>query len=102
VSKRIAIMSKTILSLRDVIRVYVGATASFGFVRAVTYDYNPMRSYFNKQTREFENKEMLVVDKVGMIVAKSISAPALWPLMVHGDLARLECWLTGKRIDEYT
>ncbi len=95
-------LTKVALSLRDIIRVYVGATVSFGFVRAVTYDYDPTKSYFNKRTREFENKEMLVVDKVGMIVAKSVSAPAVWPLMLGGDLVRLECWLTGKRIDEYT
>ena len=94
--------TKAALSLRDVIPVYVGATASFGFVRAVTYDYDPVRSYFNKRTREFENKEMLVADKVGMVLGKSIAATAFWPLMLHGDLGRLECWLTGKHSDEYT
>jgi hypothetical protein len=93
---------KTILSLRDAIRVYVGATVSFGFVRAVTYDYDSVRKYFNKHTRELEPKEMLIVDKVGRVATMSVVAPVAWPLMVGKDLARLECWLTGKNLDEYS
>ncbi len=84
-----------------VINVYVGATAAYGFTRAVTYDYEKTAEYYNRKTFCYESKEMLFTDKAGTILGKTCFAITGWPFLLGRDLIRLECAARGKDLSEY-
>jgi hypothetical protein len=84
-----------------VLRLYVNGALVYGFTRAVTYDYESSKRYYNEKTGKKEEKEMLIVNKLGTISGKTVSAIILWPGMLGEDLARLECALRGKDPKEY-
>ena len=83
-------------------RIYVNTTLAYGFARAVTYEYEGTKNYYNNKTAKYEQKEMLLIDKIGRASASSVSAIFLWPIMLNDDLARLECAVRGKDLAEYT
>jgi hypothetical protein len=80
---------------------YVYATAAYGFVRSTTYDYDRKKLYFNSQTQKSEVKEKLLIDKCGGVAIGTLSAISIWPIMLGGDIARLECAVRGKDPREY-
>ncbi len=86
---------------RKIMPWYLGSTMLYGFGRAVTYDYEGTKKYFNKKNERYELKEMLLLDKIGSVLFKSIVTITVWPFMLGEDLARLECHLCGKDIKEY-
>ncbi len=80
---------------------YLNVTLSYGFARAVTYDYEGTKNYFNQKTRDFETKPMLYIDVVGRVLSRTLAAGTAWPFMLSYDLARLECAVRGKDPVEY-
>ena len=89
------------LNVAAVLRLYVNSALAYGFTRAVTYDYESSKQYYNDRTGRREEKEMLLVDKLGTVSSKTVSAILLWPGMLGEDLARLECAVKGKDPKEY-
>ena len=87
--------------LHNFARVYFNTTLVYGFTRAVTYDYKRSKRYYNQKTGEYEQKEMLLIDKIGTISGNTLAAVAVWPVMLGEDLARLECAVKGKDPAEY-
>ncbi len=53
------------------------------------------------QTSAGEEKDMLLVDKMGRITSRTCAAVIMWPGMMGEDLARLECAMRGKDSSEY-
>ena len=82
-------------------RVYLNTCLAYGFTRSVTYDYKGTKQYRNEVTDRCEEKDMLLVDKIGRITGQSCAAPILWAAMLGEDLARLECAVRGKNAREY-
>ena len=82
-------------------RVYLHTCLAYGFTRSVTYDYKGTKRYSNEVTDRREEKDMLLVDKIGRITGQSCAALILWPAMLGEDLARLECAVRGKNAKEY-
>ena len=80
---------------------YLDVTILYGLTRAVTYNYEGSRWYYNKNTKALEMKEMLLVDKIGHITSKTFAAVCMWPWMLHEDLTRAECAVRGKNPLEY-
>ena len=89
------------MAARKLMHWYMGSTILYGFGRSVTYDYEGTRKYWNKKLERYEKKEMLVLDKIGRVSIKSFAAIIMWPGMLGDDLARLECHVCGKDIEEY-
>ena len=80
---------------------YVSTTLLYGFGRAVTYDYEGTKTYWNKKEECYEKKEMLILDKIGSVLFKSFATIIVWPGMLGDDLALLECRVRGLDIEEY-
>jgi hypothetical protein len=59
------------------------------------------KKYYNEVTEKREEKDMLLVDKIGRIAGQSCAAVIMWPGMLGEDLARLECAMKGKDLSEY-
>ena len=93
----LSIVKKGAVSLRN----YVAVTVAYGFTRAVTYDYEGTKEYYNKKTWKHEKKPMLVVDNLGVILGKTIDSVVFWPFIVAHDLKRLECFAVGVDLKEY-
>lgn len=89
------------MAARKLLNWYVNTTLLYGFGRAVTYDYEGTKKYWNKKQERYEKKEMLMLDKIGRVSIKSFAAIILWPGMLGDDLARLECRVRGKDVEEY-
>ena len=87
--------------LRRFVNIYVNTTLAYGFTRAVTYDYEGEKKYYNEKKEKYEKKEMLIFDKIGQISAKTFAALFGWPFMLGDDLPRLECAVLGKDHREY-
>lgn len=83
------------------VRRYAYATMTYGFGRAVTYDYKSSREYFNHKTYDFERKPPLVIDTISSTISHAFAAPFMWPTMLTEDLARLECVVRGRDSAEY-
>jgi hypothetical protein len=84
-----------------VVRLYLKGTALYGFTRAVTWEYEGKKEYYNARTREFETKEKLIVDKAAGIAGGTFSAYFAWPYMLGDDLTRLECAVKDRDAREY-
>ena len=80
---------------------YVGATVTYGLVRSVTYERVGSKIYYNNNTKDYETKDMLLVDTVGTVTWNTLAAPSVWPWMLSNDLTRLECAVRGKDVREY-
>ena len=74
---------------------------SYGCFRAVTYESDWTRRYYQKSTQTYEKKEKLISDKIGSVLSAGLAAPTVWPWMLGRDLMRLECAVRGKKIEEY-
>jgi hypothetical protein len=81
---------------------YVNLTFGYGAVRALTYDYEGSKNYYNAKTHHYETKPMLWTDSVGRVCLHSIAAITAWPVMLFGDLKRLECFARGLDRAAYT
>jgi hypothetical protein len=89
------------MAARMLMKWYMRSTILYGFGRAVTYDYEDTRKYWNNKHERYENKEKLVVDKISWVMSKSFSTIFVWHLMLGDDLTRLECHVRGKDYEEY-
>jgi hypothetical protein len=89
------------LVLQLAARWYLRTCLAYGFTRSVTYDYMGTKKYYNEVTEKREEKEMLLVDKIGRITGGTCAALIMWPGMLGEDLARLECAVKGKDAREY-
>ncbi len=84
-----------------IVRVYLKSTALYGFTRAVTWNYEGKKEYYNSSTRKFETKEKLIVDKACSVLEGTFAAYFKWPFMLCYDLTRLECAVKGQDAREY-
>ena len=82
-------------------RIYFNTTCLYGFVRATTYDYQGVKEYYNEKTATRELKDMLLLDKIGLISRHTLAAPAIWPIMLGEDAMRFECFMRGRDPREY-
>lgn len=55
-----------------IVRLYVKGTGLYGFTRAVTWEYEGKKEYYNAKTYEFEVKNKLFVDKACDVVGKTV------------------------------
>jgi hypothetical protein len=94
-------MTSTVIMFAKYARRYLALTLGYGFTRAVTWDYNGKKEYYNREKFAYENKEMLITDKIGRITCNTWAAVTVWPLMLGEDLRRLEFAVTGKNPSEY-
>ncbi len=81
--------------------VYLKCTALYGFSRAVTWDYDGTKEYYNARTRKYEVKGKLMVDKAQSVLGGTFSACYAWPFMICDDLTRLECAVKKRDVCEY-
>lgn len=79
------------------LRLYVGATCAYGLAHAVPHAWNKKTWMY----RTTDKCELLVVDKLFLVVANTATAPILWPFIVRDDLIRLECLVRGKPARDY-
>ena len=84
-----------------VVKIYMKGTALYGFTRAVTWDYQGKKEYYNAKTHQYETKEKLLVDKAYGVVGGTFAAYFAWPIMLGDDLVRLECAAKGRDAREY-
>ena len=82
------------------IQLYVWGTCAYGFAHAVTDTWSRKTNMYRKHYSE-PDREMLLVDKLGLITANTVSTPILWPILLREDLIRLECLARGKPIRDY-
>ena len=82
-------------------RRYLALTLGYGFTRAVTWDYNGKNEYYNREKFAYEEKEMLITDKIGRITWNTWAAVTAWPFMMGEDFRRLEFAVTGKNPSQY-
>ena len=94
-------MTSTVIMFAKYARRYLALTLGYGFTRAVTWDYNGKKEYYNREKFEYEEKEMLITDKIGRITCNTWAAVTVWPLMLGEDFRRLEFVVTGKNPSEY-
>lgn len=81
---------------------YFCATMTYGFIRAVSYDYEGTKVYFNHKTMQYETKPLLYTDFAGRMFVRAFSAIVAWPYMMGEDFVRLECFMRGKDPAEYS
>ena len=72
------------------LHLYWNVTCAYALAHAVPYAWS------HRST-----KELLVVDKMLLIVGGALSGPLIWPLFVRDDLVRVECLVRGKRARDY-
>ncbi len=89
-------------ALRNIARVYFNTALIFGFTRAVTYNYENKKEYFNSKIYRYEQKDMLLVDNIANVIVKTFAALIFLPHMLHEDLTKLECRTRGKSFEEYS
>jgi hypothetical protein len=97
----VCLMAYDVGTMRAALRMYVTGAMAYGFTRAVTYDYKSSKEYYNGKTGKCETKDMLLVDKIGRISGMTVAAILVWPVMLGGDLARLECLVKDKDPKEF-
>lgn len=82
------------------LRLYLNVTLAYGLAHALpsmwSYETGMYRTSYDSPKRE-----MLLVDKVGMVFAETVSTPVLWPLLMRRDLIRVECLVRGKPVRDY-
>jgi len=92
----------TVLKIaKNLVPYYVSSTLLYGFVRSVTYDFEAKKKYWNENRRSYEIKDRLLVDNLGRIASKTLSAVVMWPVMLGDDFACLECAMYDKDPAEY-
>ena len=74
---------------------YINLTVGYGAFRALTYEHQGTKEYYNTKTRAHETKAMLWTDSIGRVFSASIHAITVWPVMLCADLKRLECFTRG-------
>lgn len=79
--------------------LYIKCTCLYGLAHGIPYAWSYKTRIYKSSYRE--PKELLLVDKVGVVVANTVTAPILWPLLFREDLIRLECLARGKPVRDY-
>ena len=82
-------------------RRYIALTLGYGFTRAVTWEYNGKKEYYNREKFAYVEKDMLITDKIGTITYNTWAAVTVWPFMMRDDFRRLELAVTGKNPSDY-
>lgn len=80
--------------------LYLGITQAYGLVHAISGVWSYKTSLYNTKYDE-PKRELLLVDKVGLVVANTVTAPFLWPFLLREDLIRLECFARGQSTQGY-
>jgi hypothetical protein len=94
-------MTSTAILFAKQARRYLALTLGYGLTRAVTWDYSGKKEYYNREKVAYEEKEMLITDKIGRITCNTWAAVTAWPLMLSEDFRRLEFAVTGKSPSHY-
>ncbi len=79
---------------------YFHITWAYGLAHAMPYVWSYKTSLYRTTYNE-PKRELLVVDKAGLVIVNMASAPIMWPFLLREDLIRLECFMRGKPAGEY-
>jgi hypothetical protein len=79
---------------------YLGCTMAYGLAHAVPFVWSYKTSLYRKHYND-PLRELLLVDKVGLVFATTVTAPILWPFLLREDMIRLECFACGKPVSDY-
>jgi hypothetical protein len=82
------------------LQIYINVTCAYGLAHAIPYVWSYKTSLYNTLYTETK-REMLLVDKVGLVVANTVTAPFMWPFLLREDLIRLECFARGRPAQDY-
>lgn len=87
-------------ALPPFLRLYLQGTCLYGLAHAIPHAWSHKTRMYRKSYSE-EARELLLVDKAGMVAANVMTAPFLWPFLLRYDLIRFECLVRGKPVSEY-
>ena len=87
-------------ALSSVWNKYLGITMAYGFAHAVPFAWSYKTSLY-RTTYNAPKQELLVVDKVALVVVNTVTTPFLWPFLLREDMIRLECFARGKPVSDY-
>lgn len=82
------------------LQIYINVTCAYGLAHAIPRVWSYKTSLYNALYTE-PKRELLLVDKVGLVVANTVTAPFLWPFLLREDLIRLECFARGRPAQDY-
>ena len=82
------------------LRLYLNVTLAYGLAHALPSAWAYKTAMYRSSYKD-PKKELLLVDKLGMVVAETVSTPILWPILMREDLIRVECLVRGKPIRDY-
>lgn len=74
---------------------------AYGLAHAVPFVWSYKTSMYSTYGRLEPKRELLLVDKVGLVFATTVTAPILWPFLLREDMIRLECFACGKPVSDY-
>jgi hypothetical protein len=77
--------------------LYIGATCAYGLAHAIPDAFSRKTNVYYAHGK----RELLYVDRLGLIVANTVTAPMCWPVLLRSDLIRLECLARGKPVRDY-
>ena len=80
--------------------LYLGITQAYGAVHAIVDVWSYKTSLYRTSYKD-PTRELLLVDKVGLVVVNTAMAPFLWPFILRTDLIRLECFARGQPAQDY-
>ena len=80
--------------------LYLGITQAYGAVHGILDVWSYKTSLYRTTYKE-PTRELLLVDKVGLVVVNTVTAPFLWPFILRTDLIRLECFARGQPAQDY-
>ena len=82
------------------LQIYINVTCAYGLAHAIPRVWSYKTSLYNTLFTE-PKRELLLVDKVGLVVANTVTAPFMWPFLLREDLIRLECFARGRPAQDY-
>lgn len=82
------------------LQIYMNVTCAYGLAHAIPRVWSYKTSLYNTLYTE-PKRELLLVDKVGLVVANTVTAPFMWPFLLREDLIRLECFARGRAAQDY-
>ena len=90
-------VTERMAKLPPALRLYVGVTCAYGLAHAIPDACSRKTSVYYGHGK----RELLHVEKLGLIVADTVTAPVRWPALLRSDLIRLECLVRGKPTRDY-
>lgn len=79
------------------LKLYFRMTCAYGLGHAVPWAWSYKTNMYNTHGK----RELLLVDKLGVIAVSTLVAPFNWPFLLREDLIRIECLMRGKPVGEY-